>query len=162
MWTACKLFLFFIVATVLHWACVALFGAWGVSLNVMLVFTLAVCAFVKPEYGYPAAFISGLFLDFFGVKLFGHYAFIFTLCAATVYTLENRLDLEAAVPQMLYVGVFSTLAALCNLLLLRVFAGFSAWNGVGPFVGGIVLNVLLAPVMFWVINQAFAVKAKTY
>lgn len=162
MWTVCKLFLFFIAATVLHWACVAMFGAWCVSLNVMLVFTIALCAFVKPEYGYPMAFIGGLFLDFFGVKLFGHYAFIFTLCAATVYMLEDRLDLESVFPQVLYVGVFSTVAALCNLLLLRVFAGFSAWNGIGPFIGGIILNMILAPIAFLTVKRAFAAKAKTY
>ena len=76
-----KLFLLFIAATVLHWAFMSVFGGAGVSLNVMLVFACAVCAYLPPQYGYTAAFVCGLFLDFFGVKLFGNNALTFTLCA---------------------------------------------------------------------------------
>ena len=158
MHTTVKLFLFFFAATVLHWALMAILGSWGLSLNFMLVFAIAVCAFVKPEYGYPTAFLCGLFLDFFGVKLFGHYALIFTLCAATVYALESRLDFDSVVPQMVFVFVLETAAALGNLILLKILVGFSAWSGFFPFFGGIVVSTMLAPLVFWVAHKAFSYK----
>ena len=161
MHSALKLFLFFLLATVLHWALMAVSGGWGMSLNFMLVFAIAVCAFVKPEYGYPTAFLCGLFLDFFGVKLFGHHALIFTLCATLVYALESRLDFDSVVPQMVCVCILETFAALANLLLLKLFAGFSAWSGLFPFVGGIVVSTLVAPGVFWAVRHAFAYK-RTY
>ena len=158
MHTAGKLCLFFLVATVLHWAFMAISGGWGLSLNFMLVFAMAVCAFVKPEYGYPTAFLCGLFLDFFGVKLFGHHALIFTLCATVVYALENRLNFDSVIPQMVCIFVLETAAALANLVLLSMLAGFSAWNGFFPFVGGIGVSTLVAPAVFWAVRRAFSHK----
>jgi len=156
------LILFFVIATILHWAFMALLGNWDISLNLMLVFTVAVCAFLPPAYGYPTAFMSGLFLDFFGVQLFGQHAFVFTLCAFFVYSLENRLEFTSVVPQMVCVGCLTLFAALGNLILLKVFAGFSAWNGIGPFVGGIVGSVLVAPAIFWLVQHVLAAKNKIY
>ena len=158
MHTVIKLFFFFFLATVLHWVFMAMSGGWGLSLNFMLVFAIAVCAFVKPEYGYPTAFLCGLFLDFFGVKLFGHHALIFTLCASGVYALENRLDFDSVVPQMVCVCFFEMAAALGNLFLLKVLVGFSAWSGLFPFVGGIAVSTLVSPAVFWVIHRAFFYK----
>ena len=158
MHTALKLLFFFFIATVLHWLFIAMFGSWGMSLNFMLVFAVAVCAFVKPEYGYPSAFLCGLFLDFFGVKLFGHHALIFTLCAMIVYVLKNRLDFDSVISQMVCIAVLGTAAALSNLMLLKIFAGFSAWSGFLPFVGGIVASTLISPIVFYVIHRAFSFK----
>ena len=162
MRTFVKLFILFLIATVLHWAFTALLGSWSISMNFMLIFALAVCANTKPEYGYPTAFICGLFLDFFGVKLFGHNALLFTLCASCIYLLENRLDFDTATPQVVCVvglGLFWTVA---NWVLLQVFAGFSAWNGWGPFIGGITLSALLAPGVFWLIGNVFEQKVMKY
>ena len=159
---ACKLIVLFLLATVLHWALTSVLGGWGQNLNVMLVFAVAACVFVKPEYGYPLAFMCGLFLDFFGVKLFGHYALIFTLCAAVIYSLENRLDFDSAIPQMVCVLCLESAAALSNLILLKLLAGFSAWNGFFPFVGGIAASALLAPGVFWLVRRTFADKTVTY
>lgn len=148
-----KIFILFIVSTVLHWTFMTIFGGVGISLNVMLVFACAVCACLKPQYGYPTAFVCGLFLDFFGVKLFGNNALTFTLCASMVYALEKRLDFEAPVPQMLGVFGLSIFAVLFNVLLLKVFTGFSAWTGFWPFAAGVVLNALLAPAIFWAVHR---------
>lgn len=156
-----KLFLLFIAATVLHWAFMAVVGGAGLSLNVMLVFAVAVCAFLKPQYGYPTAFLCGLFLDFFGVKLFGNNALTFTLCASAVYALEKRLDFDGFLPQIISVFGLSLFAALFNLLLLKVFAGFSAWNGFWPLLGGVTLNALLAPFVFRAVRRVFAREVKT-
>lgn len=161
MGTVLKLFLLFICATVLHWAFMAVLGGAGLSLNVMLVFAAAVCAFLKPQYGYPAAFVCGLFLDFFGVKLFGNHALTFTLCACFVYSMEKRLDFDSLPPQVISVFALSLFAALFNLLLLKVFAGLSAWNGFWPLLGGVTLNALLAPAVFWAVRRVFAGETKT-
>lgn len=150
-----KLFLLFICATVLHWAFMAITGGTGMSLNIMLVFACAVCAFLKPQYGYPTAFLCGLFLDFFGVKLFGANALAFTLCALSVYGLDARLDFDAPVPQMISIFLLGLFATLFNLFLLKAFAGFSAWTGFWPLLGGTTLSALLAPAVFWAVRRTF-------
>lgn len=150
-----KLFLLFIVATVLHWAFMSVFGGAGVSLNVMLVFACAVCAYLPPQYGYTAAFVCGLFLDFFGVKLFGNNALTFTLCACMMYGLDKRLDFDAPAPQMISLFALGLFAAVFNLALLRVFAGFSAWTGFWPLLSGVVFNAVLSPFVFWAVRRVF-------
>ena len=160
MTTTLKLFLLFLAATVLHWAFMTVLGEVGLSVNVMLVFACAVCAYLKPQYGYPAAFVCGLFLDFFGVKLFGNNAFTFTLCAMAVYALEKRLDFDAPVPQMISLWGLGLFAALFNLLLLKMFANFSAWMGFWALLGGVTLNAVLAPAVFWVVRRAFGREIK--
>lgn len=150
-----KLFLLFIAATVLHWAFMAVLGGAGVSLNVMLVFACAVCAYLPAQYGYPMAFLCGLFLDFFGVKLFGNNALTFTLCATMMYGLEKRLDFDAPAPQIISILAISLFAALFNLALLKFFAGFSAWTGFWPLFTGVVFNAILAPFVFWSVRIAF-------
>ena len=160
--TILKLFLLFIAATILHWALMAFLGGVGVSLNVMSVFAVAVCAYLKPEYGYPLSFVCGLFLDFFSVKLFGCSALTLTLCAAAVYSLEKRLDFDGILPQIISVFCLSLLAFLLNCLLLKIVAGFSAWRVVGSFACGIILNAFLAPFLFRVVRIAFVRGNKSY
>ncbi len=160
--TILKLAILFLVATVLHWLCLALFGSWGISVNVMLVFMVAVCAYSRPAYGYPVAFICGLFLDFFGVKLFGHHACIFTLCAMMVYGLEKRIDFNAVLSQMVCVLLFSLFAMIGNSLLLKIFADLSSWNGWSAWLGGILLSTCISPAVFWLVRQLLIGKTKSY
>ena len=160
--TLLKLLVLFLAATVLHWGCLALLGAWGISVNVMLVFVMAVCTYLKPEYGYPTAFVCGLFLDFFGVKLFGHHAFVLMWCAVAVYGLEKRVDLEAVMPQVASALVLTVFATLFNGILLKFFVGFSAWDGWGSFISSTMLTALLAPAIFWTLQHAFPTKTKHY
>ncbi len=155
MANAVKLFLLFIAATILHWGLMTVLGGAGVNLNMMLVFACAVCACLGPQYGYPTAFICGLFLDFFGIKLFGNHAFVFTLCACMMYGLDKRLDFDAPVPQMASILVLSLFSALFNAVLLHVFAGFSSWAGIGSWLGGAVCNALTAPFVFWTVRRTF-------
>lgn len=162
MSTAVKLFLFFVAATLFHWAFTALLGGAGLSLNIMLVFACAACAFVKPAYGYPTAFLCGLFLDFFGVKLFGHNALVFTLCACAVYGLDKRLDFDAPIPQIIVILALGFAAAVLNQILLKWLAGFSAWSGFWPFIGGIVLNAFLAPFVFRAVRYAFGRQEQSF
>lgn len=160
MKTFFKLLVLFLLATVLHWGCMAVLGRWGIGVNVMLAFAAAVCAYLKPQYGYPAAFVCGLFLDFFGVKLFGHNALTFTLCAMAVYSLEKRLDFDGPVPQVITVVSLCFFSVLFNLFLLRVFAGVSTWSGFWAFVWALLLEAVLAPLVFWVVRRTFTAELK--
>lgn len=160
MITISKLLLSFLLATICHWGFMTVFGGMGITVNIMLIFAMAVCVYLKPEFGYPTAFISGLFLDFFGVKLFGHNAFVFTLCACAIYNMEKRLDFDGILPQMISIFFLTASAGLLNLLLLKVFTGFSAWSGFWPFVGGIVFNMAMAPFVFKILRRVYAAERK--
>lgn len=162
MKTLLKLFILFVISTILHWAFMTLLGGMGLSINIMLIFSVAVCAYLKPEFGYPTAFLCGLFLDFFGVKLFGCHAFVFTLCACWVYSFDKRLDFDGVFPQIISVFLLSLFAFIMNWILLKVFVGFSAWNGFGSFLCGVILNALLAPLVFQGIRRIFISELKTF
>lgn len=154
MWRIIRLILLFFATTMCYWLFTALLSGLGVTINVLLLFSLAVCVCLSPAYGYPVAFVCGLFLDFFGVKLFGHYAFLFTLCAMLVYSSKNRFDFDAPIPQITYVFILGLFMALANIWMLNVFAGFSAWNGLLPLLGGVILAALLAPAVFGLVRRA--------
>lgn len=156
MWTTLKLFIFFIAATVLHWAFSTLFASIGLHVSIMLVFAVAVCPFVKPQYGYTVAFFCGLFLDFFGTKLFGNNAMTFSILAAIVYALSERFDFESIFPQMMTVFSLSIFAILCNTFLLELFTSVSAWQGWWSLFGGSLVNALLAPVVFFITGRMFS------
>ncbi len=160
MKTVFKLLFLFLSATVLHWGCMTLLGRWGIGVNVMLAFAVAVCAYLKPQYGYPVAFVCGLFLDFFGIKLFGHNALTFTLCAMAVYSLEKRLDFDSPVPQVITVVSLSLLSVLLNGLLLRVFAGAYAWGSFWALAGALLPEAGLAPLVFWGVRRTFSTELK--
>lgn len=150
-----KLIAAFVAATVLHWVFVTAFAYAGVQPNVMLVFTAAFCALLKPPYGYTAAFLCGLFLDFFGTKVFGNNAFMFSLSAWAVYFLGDRFDFESVFPQMMSVFGLSLFVALGNLLLVHLFASAAVWPGVWSLLGGALVNALLAPAVFAVLRKVF-------
>ncbi len=160
MITIIKLLISFFSATIFHWAFMAIFGEMGITVNIMLIFAMVICAYLKPEFGYPTAFLSGLFLDFFGVKLFGCNAFIFTLCACAIYGMEKRLDFDGVIPQVFSIFFLTVSASLLNLLLLKVFTGFSAWSGFWPWIGGITLNAVLTPFVFKILHRIFAIEIK--
>ena len=136
MWALFKLFIAFVGATVFHWAFATAFANIGIQVSVMLVFVVAACTLLKPAYGYPLAFLCGLFLDFFGTKLFGNNAFTFCLLALFVYMLSERFDFESIFPQM--VTVFFTSSAV--------------WQGFWSLLAGSVVNALMAPAVFFVLR----------
>lgn len=152
MWNFIKLFVAFIGATIFHWAFATAFANIGIQVNVMLVFVVAACTVLKPAYGFPIAFLCGLFLDFFGTKLFGNNAFTFCLLATFVYMLSERFDFESIFPQMVTVFCLSVFAVLFNTLLISVFTSSSMWQGFISLLGGSVINALMAPVVFFVLR----------
>ena len=153
---AFKLFFTFMLATVLHWAFATAFANLGIQVNLMFVFAVAACALLKPAYGYTLAFLCGLFLDFFGTKLFGNNAFTFCALACMVYAVCERFDFESILPQMLTVFVLSLVAVLMSTLLVRIFAGASVWLGLWSWLGGSIMNALLAPAVFWLLGMIFS------
>ena len=61
---------------------------------------------------------------------------------------------------MFAVLLLSFFASIMNLILLKVFVGFSAWNGFIPFLGGVILNALLAPLIFQGVRRVFIAEMK--
>ncbi len=152
MWSLVKLFIAFIGATVFHWAFATAFANIGIQVSVMLVFVVAVCTLLKPAYGYPVAFLCGLFLDFFGTKLFGNNAFTFCMVALFVYLISERFDFESILPQMVTVFCLSVFAVVFNALLLRIFTSSAMWQGFWSLLAGSMINALMAPVLFIVLR----------
>lgn len=149
MQSCLKLLVLFIAGTVCHWAGVTFFSQAGLSINIMLVFTVALCSVLKPEVGYPVAFLSGLFLDFFGAKLFGNNAFSFTVAACVVYNLRERFDFDSIFPQMIATFGLTCLVAILNSILLWWFTAGVMWPGVWSLVGGALVGTFVAPLIFW-------------
>jgi len=152
MWKICKLMALFIVATVCHWGFATLFSYVGLSVNFMLVFAMAFCAVARLEIGYPVAFMCGLFLDFFGSKLFGNNAFSFTWVACVVYALRERIDFASILPQVVTVFFLTCAVGVVNSLLLMRFTSSSFWPGTVSLLGGAVVGALLAPIVFAVVR----------
>ncbi len=153
MWSFVKLIFLFLVATVVHWAFASSFSYWGLSVNMLLAFAAAFCAVLKPSFGYPAAFVCGLFLDFFGTKLFGNNAFTFTVCACIVYGLAERFDFDAVFPQMVTVFGLTVFAGVLNSLLFLWFTSASLWPGLWSLLGGSAIGGVLAPAVFWLVRR---------
>ena len=148
-----KLVLLFILGTVCHWGCATLFSYIGLSVNMMLVFALALCSVLRPEWGYPFVFLCGLFLDFFGIKLFGNNAFSFTVAACIMYALRERFDFDSIFPQMMVVFCITCLVGMINSILLLWFTNTAFWPGVWSLLGGAFFGGLLSPVVFWGVRR---------
>ena len=148
-----KLVFVFILATVCHWVLSTLFARWGLSVNSMLIFVTAFCALLKFPFAYTLAFVCGLFLDFFGTKVFGNNAFTFTVCACLVCNMAERFDFESLFPQMVAVFGLTWICGLLNALLVYLFASATAWPGFWSLLGGAVIDALLAPLVFWMVQR---------
>lgn len=153
MRTLIKLFLLFLLATVCHWGFALGFGSLGVSVNLMLAFALAFCTVLKPSFGYPMAFLCGLFLDFFGTKVFGNNACSFIVASFIMYQIAPRFDFEGIIPQMLAVFLLTCLTGLLNVWLVLEFASSVLWPGIGSILGGALIGALCAPAVFLLVHR---------
>lgn len=152
MWKLCKLAGLFVAACVCHWGFATLFLYCGLNVNFMLVFAIAFCTVAQLEIGYPMAFLCGLFLDFFGAKLFGNNAFSFTMVACIVYALRERFDFNSFLPQMVTVFVLTCAAGVLNSVLLIQFTSSSLWPGTSSLLGGAFVGAVLSPFVFAVVR----------
>lgn len=148
-----KLVILFVLGTICHWAGATLFAYQGLSVNIMLVVTIALCSVLKPELGYPIAFLAGLFLDFFGTKLFGNNAFSFTVAACLMYSLRERFDFSGIFPQVIVVFGLTCLVGVLNSWLVFWFTGSSVWPGFIGLIGGALVGTLFSPVIFWGVRR---------
>ena len=149
MHASLKLISLFVLGTICHWAFATFFSYGGISINMMLVFTIALCSVLKPEIGYPVAFVSGLFLDFFGTKLFGNNAFSFIMAACIIYHLRERFDFDSVFPQALSAFGLTCLVIILNSILLLWFTASAMWPGFWGLLGSGMLDALFAPLVFW-------------
>ena len=154
MWTVVKLFLLFVLATVCHWFFALIFGFLGLSVNLILVFALAFCTVLRPSFGYPVVFLCGLFLDFFGTKVFGNNACAFTIAAFIMYQISPRLDFEGILPQMLATFLLTCFTAVINWWLILEFSSSISWPGIGSLLGGAFIGAVSAPAVFLLVNKA--------
>ena len=154
-----KLLILFVLATVCHWASATFFSYVGLNVNMMLVFTVALCSVLKPEIGYSVAFLSGLFLDFFGTKLFGNNAFSFTVAACVVYSLRERFDFDSIFPQIMTVFVLTCLVGILNSILLLWFTSSAMWPGLLGLLGGALIGTCFAPLVFWGVRRWWLVNS---
>ena len=159
LYKACKLVFLFILATVCHWALATLFSFYGISVNMMLVFAIAFCTILPLEAGYPLVFLCGLFLDFFGTKLFGNNAFSFTVIACFIYALRERIDFERYLPQIVTVFLCTLMVGIINSILLIWFTSSSQWPGTWSLLGGALVGGLFAPFVFGLTH--FALQEET-
>lgn len=148
-----KLIFLFVVSTMCHWALATFFARWGLSVNMMLVFVTAFCAFFKLPFAYSMAFFCGLFLDFFGTKLFGNNAFTFTVCACLVCNIVPRFDFDEIFPQTVAVFALTWLAGILNTLLISLFASASVWPGFLSLLGGSIVDGCCAPFVFLLVRR---------
>ena len=150
-----KLAALFILGTICHWAGATFFSYMGLSVNLMLVFVVALCSVLPAGAGYPLAFLSGLFLDFFGTKLFGNNAFSFTVAACVVYNLRERFDFDSVFPQMFVVFGLSCVVSILNSILLLWFTASTWWPGTVSVLGGALIGMLFAPFVFWMVRRGW-------
>lgn len=139
-------FLFFF-ATVLHWWFMG-FSSLGFRTNIMFVFMFLSCVFFNPAKGYTAAFFSGLFLDFFGVTMFGVNALTFTVCACVIYFLKDKMDFESYAAQLLTVFLLNIFSVLFYSIVGLFFLKGVVWYGVISMILGAFINALLTPLFF--------------
>ncbi len=148
-----KLFLLFLLATVCHWAFALGLGYLGLQVNLMLAFALAFCTVLRPAFGYPTAFLCGLFLDFFGTKVFGNNACTFTVATFIMYQIMPRFDFEGVLPQVLTVFLLTCFTGFLNAWLVWEFSSSILWPGFGSIFGGALISALFAPVAFWLVSR---------
>jgi rod shape-determining protein MreD len=140
----------FLVSTVLHWVLAAAGANFNVNINFMLVVSIAACSFFDKWRGYTFAFLGGIFLDFFGVGMFGVYSFTFVLCAGCVYFVRNNLDFESDPLQICLVFLLTLAGMLIYYITGIVFLKGNAWHGFQYLFLSAVVNSLIAPAVFYI------------
>jgi len=145
--------LVFLVSTVAHWALVTAGAGFNIGFNFMLVAGVAVSSFYDRWAGYTFMFFGGLFLDFFGVNMFGAYAFTFTLCCAAVYAAKKSLDFESPLPQAVLVFCVSLAGVLVYNLTGIIFLKGTSWHGLQSLILSAAFNALTAPFVFYILKK---------
>lgn len=116
----------------------------------MFVVAAAVCALYNKWHGYTLAFFAGLFLDFFGVNLFGAYALTFTVCSGIMYLAKKSFALDSVPTQIVLIFILSIFSVLFYNFSGIIFLKGTAWHGFKSLFLGALINALIAPCVFMV------------
>ena len=143
----------FVVATVMHWLAIEIFGQYGIILGVMFAFTLVMATKLSEFGGYLFGFFSGLFLDFFGNNLFGANALAFTWILFIFYIIDDKIDFRDSGPQIVITTILNMLLLIAYGCISRFFIGEFVWQGLTNFLIGSVLTGLLLPFVYMFINR---------
>lgn len=143
----------FVIATIVHWLAIEVFGQYGIILGVMFAFTLVMATKLGELGGYTFGFFSGLFLDFFGNNLFGAHALAFTWILFIFYIIDDKIDFRDSGPQVVITMVLNMLLLLVYGLIGKIFIGEFVWQGLINFLIGSLLTGLLLPLIFYMINK---------
>ncbi|MCR5504248.1 MAG: rod shape-determining protein MreD [Elusimicrobiaceae bacterium] len=145
----------FIIATVFYWLGLLVFAPLGLSVNIMLAFTIIIAVLLPQRYGYTFAFFSGLFLDFLGTTVFGAHALAFTLLMMLFYRIRDKIDFKAAVPQMVITTLLNFVLVMLFGLLTKIFSNTFVWQGwKNLFLGSLILGLLM-PLLYLLTERFF-------
>lgn len=139
----------FLVATIIHWACILIFSSVGIGVGVMPVFCLIMAGMLNESGGYTFAFISGLFLDFFGSTLFGGYALVLTLIMFIYYIIHDKIDFKDIGPQVVVASVLNVLCVILYGILGSIFTEHFIWQGFKSLILGSVTTGFLMPPLYF-------------
>lgn len=143
-----NVFFIFVAATVINWLAIELFAPLGISLGIMLAFSIIMSGFLNEAGGYCFAFVSGLFLDFFSDVLFGGYALVFTIIMFIFYRIADKIDFKDIFPQVIITAGLNFLCVFLYGLCGLLFTGQFLWQGLKSFVAGSLLTGLFMPFIY--------------
>lgn len=138
------LIIIYLCSAVLQWYANYIFIPMGLSLNVLIVFTLAIAASTNPVASIAFGFFSGLYLDFIGVHLFGLYALSHTVAAFLVFMLRADVNFSLPLVQI----IFSAAAAVFCMLVYSILGLLI----VGKFVFGTWADFIFNPLVAAIIS----------
>ena len=153
MFRILNLVLIFIIATIFYWFGLIIFAPLGLSVNMMLAFSIIIAVILPQRYGYTFAFFSGLFLDFLGTSLFGSHALAFTVLMVRFYQVRDKIDFKECIPQMVITGMLNVLLIFIFGLLSKVFTGIFIWQGWKDLIFGSIVLGLIMPIFYNIIAK---------
>lgn len=148
-----NVFLIFIIATIVHWLAIEIFGQYGIILGVMFAFTLVMATKLSELGGYVFGFFSGLFLDFFGNNLFGANALAFTWILFIFYIIDDKIDFKEFAPQVVITTILNMLLLVFYGVISKFFIGEFICQNLLSFIVGSLLTGLLLPLIYFIINK---------
>ncbi|MDR0953323.1 MAG: hypothetical protein LBM71_03955 [Elusimicrobiota bacterium] len=149
-------FLIFIVATIAHWFAIEIFAPFDINVGVMFAFSLVMASVLSEGAGYTFAFVSGLFLDFFGNVLFGGWALTFTLMMIIFYQIDDKIDFKDIGPQFVITLFLNMACVILYGLFGKIFTGEFIWQGFKSLLLGSFLTGVLLPLVYLLVLRYLA------
>ncbi len=140
--------LILLVATILHWVAIETFGRVNINVAIMLIFALITANIMSKNTAYAYAFLSGLFLDFFGSVMFGGYALVFVFLIYIFRKFDDKINFSEVGPQLVIPFIFNIMLVLLYGVLGSMFAGKFIWQGARSLVLGSIITALLLPILY--------------